>query len=182
MLAAGTCMALGAPWNTISARPLVTVICHKRDITMDILKKFKHAALALATAGLLSAQAHASEAQVENLQALPVAAFSQADIDAMFEQADKPMQLAALSDQDMKETEGAVGPWGAAAGALVGGLAEAGYQLGGLGAGREWSWRSIGRSAAIGAVTGFTGGSAAAWYLVPRVVIIGSVAAGRAGW
>ncbi|MCW8198847.1 hypothetical protein D8B23_10520 [Verminephrobacter aporrectodeae subsp. tuberculatae] len=146
------------------------------------MKKFKHAALALATAGLLSAQAHAGETQVENRQALPVAAFSQADIDAMFEQADKPMQLAALSDRDMKETEGAIGPWGAAAGALVGGIAEAGYQLGRLGAGHEWSWRSVGRSAAIGAMTGFTGGSAAAWYLIPRAVVITSVVAGRAGW
>ncbi|MBS3934904.1 MAG: hypothetical protein KGZ43_01920 [Sulfuritalea sp.] len=72
------------------------------------MNQFKHAALALAMAGLLSAQAQASEAQVQKLQAAqPVAAFSQTDIDALFEQADKPMQLAALSQQEMKETDGA---------------------------------------------------------------------------
>ncbi|MCW5237240.1 hypothetical protein [Verminephrobacter eiseniae] len=68
------------------------------------MRKLKHTALALAMAGLLSAQANAT--QLENLQTLPVAAFSQTDINAMFEQADKPMQLAALSRQEMKETEG----------------------------------------------------------------------------
>ena len=72
------------------------------------MKQIKHAALALAMVGMLSAQAHASEAQVQSPQdAKPVAAFSQTDISAMFEQADKPMQLVALSQQEMKETEGA---------------------------------------------------------------------------
>ncbi|ENO94238.1 hypothetical protein C662_04588 [Thauera sp. 28] len=73
------------------------------------MKQFKHAAVALAMVGMLSAQANASEVQVQNLQAAqPVAAFSQTDIDAMFEQAGQPMQLAALSQQEMRETEGAV--------------------------------------------------------------------------
>ncbi|WP_449191552.1 hypothetical protein [Thauera sp.] len=72
------------------------------------MKQFKHAAVALAMVGMLSAQANASEAQVQNLQAAqPIAAFSQTDIDAMFEQAGQPMQLAALSQQEMRETEGA---------------------------------------------------------------------------
>ncbi|NMG68792.1 hypothetical protein [Parazoarcus communis] len=75
------------------------------------MKQFKHAALTLVMAGLLSAQAHASEAQVQNLQAAqPIATFSQTDINAMFEQAGRPMQLAALSQQEMKETEGAWWP------------------------------------------------------------------------
>lgn len=73
------------------------------------MKQFKHAAVALAMVGMLSAQANASEAQVQNLQAAqPIAAFSQTDIDAMFEQAGQPMQLAALSQQEMRETEGVV--------------------------------------------------------------------------
>ncbi|MBA4262619.1 MAG: hypothetical protein C0443_11560 [Comamonadaceae bacterium] len=72
------------------------------------MSKFKHAALALAAAGLLSAQAHAGEAQVQDLQAVPVAAFSQSDIQSMFEQAGQPMEMAALSTAEMKETEGAV--------------------------------------------------------------------------
>lgn len=73
------------------------------------MKQIKHAALALAMVGMLSAQAHASEAQMQSPQdAKPVVAFSQTDISAMFEQADKPMQLVALSPQEMKETEGAI--------------------------------------------------------------------------
>lgn len=75
----------------------------------------KHAALALAAAGLLSAQAHAGEAQVQSLQAMPVAAFSQSDVNAMFEQAGQSMEIAALSAVEMKETEGAWAPlvvWG----------------------------------------------------------------------
>lgn len=72
------------------------------------MSKFKNAALALAVVGLLSTQANASEAQVQDLQAMPVAEFSQSDIHAMFEQSDKPMKIAALSSSEMKETEGAV--------------------------------------------------------------------------
>lgn len=75
------------------------------------MKQLRHAALVLTMAGLLSAQAQASEAQVQNLQtAQPVAAFSQTDINAMFEQVGQPMQLAALSQQEMKDTEGAWWP------------------------------------------------------------------------
>ena len=73
--------------------------------------KFKNAAFALAVAGLLSAQVHAAETQVKDLQAAPIATlatFDQTDISAMFEQTAQPMQLAALSSVEMMETEGAV--------------------------------------------------------------------------
>lgn len=71
--------------------------------------QLKHTILALAAAGMLSAQAYASEAQVQAVTqpAQPVATFTEADIGALFEQADKPMQLAALSEAEMRETEGA---------------------------------------------------------------------------
>jgi len=71
--------------------------------------QLKHTVVALAAAGLLSTQAHASEMQVEaaTQPAQAVAAFTDADIGALFEASDKPMQLAALSEQEMKETEGA---------------------------------------------------------------------------
>ncbi len=71
--------------------------------------QLKHSVLALAAAGMLSAQVYASEMQVEAaLQpAQPVAAFTDADIGALFEASDQPMQLAALSGQEMKETDGA---------------------------------------------------------------------------
>lgn len=77
------------------------------------MSKFIHAALALAAAGLLSAQVHAGEAHVQDPQVMPVVAFSQSDIHAMFEQSDTPMKIAALSSSEMKETEGAVWWFGA---------------------------------------------------------------------
>ena len=73
------------------------------------MSKFKHAALALAAASLMAVQAQATEVQAQSPQAVPFATFSQADINTMFEQAGQPMQLAALSGQEMKDTEGA---WG----------------------------------------------------------------------
>jgi hypothetical protein len=73
--------------------------------------QLKHTFVALAAAGLLSTQAYASEAQIEAAipSAQPVAAFTDADMQALFgqEDAQKPIQLAALSPQEMKETEGA---------------------------------------------------------------------------
>ena len=85
------------------------------------MSKFKQAALTLAMVGLLSAQAQASETPVPGLQvAQPMSAFSETDINAMFEQTGKPMQLAALSGQEMKETEGAWVQY--AVGGVLGGL------------------------------------------------------------
>ena len=71
------------------------------------MNKFNHAALALAVACLMTAQAQATEVQTQSLQPMPVATFSQADINSMFEQSGQSMQLAALSEQEMRETEGA---------------------------------------------------------------------------
>lgn len=83
--------------------------------------KLKHAALALAATAMLSAQAQASEAQVQTLQtAQPVVVFTDTDMRAMFEESGKPMQLAALSGQEMKETNGAY--WNYVIGGFAGGL------------------------------------------------------------
>lgn len=68
------------------------------------MQPWKKAALALAVAGVLSAQAQAAEAQEDKL---PITAFNQADIEAMFERSGEPIQLASLSSKEMKETEGA---------------------------------------------------------------------------
>ncbi len=91
--------------------------------------QLKHAVLALAAAGMLSAQAYATEAQVEAAiqPTQPVAAFTEVDMAALFDNAHQPMQLAALSDQEMKETEGALAPLAGlglwmAGGAVVGGV------------------------------------------------------------
>ncbi len=74
------------------------------------MSKFKQAVMALAAASLLSAHAHASDVPAQSVQmqsSFAPVVFSQADIQGMFEQGSKPMQLAALSPQEMKETEGA---------------------------------------------------------------------------
>jgi hypothetical protein len=71
------------------------------------MSKFKNALMALAAASLMTLQAQANEDRAQSLQAMPAVTFSQADIHAMFEQSGQSMQLAALSDQEMKETEGA---------------------------------------------------------------------------
>lgn len=115
------------------------------------MSKFKHAALGLAAAGLLSAQAHAGEAQVQSLQAMPVAPFSQSDISGMFDQAGQSMQLAALSGQEMKETEGAFFWFAPVVGWSLGGGAF------GVGVNR-WStgsWAGSGRAFGAGATAGF---------------------------
>lgn len=124
------------------------------------MSKFKHAALALATAGLLSAQAHAGEAQVQGLQAMPVAAFSQSDVNGMFEQAGQSMQLAALSGQEMKETEGAFINFGTAAfGGFVGG---AGFALSVHRGNSTWNTGRFLGNVGTGALIGGTFGAAGA--------------------
>ncbi len=87
------------------------------------------------------------------------------------------MELAVLSSEEMKSTEGAFGPWGAVGGG-IGGIGNIGYQLG---SSNSWNWGSFGYAVGGGALTGFTGG-AASWYVVPRVAFFGGFGAGRMGW
>lgn len=136
--------------------------------------KMKSTLFAGVLAAGLAASAFANDASV----ATPLPQFSSQDTQMLFEQDAKPMQLVALSQQEMRETEGAFGPWGALGGGIVGGIGNAGYQLG---AGRGWSWGSFGYAVGGGALTGFTGG-AASWYVVPRVAFFGGFGAGRMGW
>jgi len=126
---------------------------------------------------MLSGQAYAAEAQVAAIGAQPVAAFSQTDLQALFEQDAAPMQLAALSEQEMRETEGALGLMGAVGGGLIGAISYTGYAIGS----GSWKWSSFGYSVGMGALTGFSGG-AAAWYVVPRVAFFSGIIAGRRGW
>jgi hypothetical protein len=90
------------------------------------MKQFKHAALAMAMASLLSAQAHASESQALKPEDAKPIIFSQTDANVIFDQTGKPMQLAALSQQEMKDTQGAW-IWWAASGAVGGAVNTAGY-------------------------------------------------------
>jgi hypothetical protein len=106
---------------------------------------------------MLSGQAYAAEAQVEGIGAQPVAAFAETDLQALFEQDAKPMQLAALSEQEMRETEGALLPLFAAmaVGAAVsawGYHARSYYQTGRIGTSAGAAWAA--GAGALGALHG----------------------------
>lgn len=140
--------------------------------------QLKHTVVALAVAGMLSTQAYAIEVQVEaGMQPeQAVATFTDTDLQALFEVADKPMQLAALSEQEMKETEGAwwpvvyrvggglAGMYGSGYGYLAGGgrspAVFLGSVAGGFGAGL-WSPVTGYRSGLATFGSGFTGGAIA---------------------
>lgn len=119
------------------------------------MRKYKHALLALAAANLMAVKVHATEVQAQDPQAMSVVTFSQADIHSMFDQAGKPMQLAALSGQEMKDTEGAFGWWGAAFGGLGG---FSGFFLNNRISGHDWSWANAGVATFRGALSGATAG------------------------
>lgn len=109
--------------------------------------------------------------------AVPVQPFTDTDIQLIFKQDNQPMELAALSPKEMRETEGAVGPWGALGGAAVGGIFYTGHAIGS----GSWSWGSFATSVGMGALTGFSGG-AAAGYFVPRIAFGAGIISGRNGW
>jgi len=94
-------------------------------------------------------------------------AFSNADVASLFDQDAQPLQLAALSGQEMKETEGSWGLWGAVIGG-IGGFS--GYTLNKVISRSKWSWTdavlTTGGAASAGAVAGPNGviwGFNAAW-------------------
>ena len=73
------------------------------------------------------------------------------DTHSLFEMSDCPTQLAALSPHEMKETEGAWGLWGAAAGVLGAGL---GYTYNSYITRSPWSWGNFGLSVGLGFSSG----------------------------
>lgn len=117
------------------------------------MNTFKHAAtiIVLSAAGMISTQTFAAEAGVKTTPApQKLSSFSQDDINGMFEMKGKPMQMAELSGQEMKETKGAILP--IIAGAAVGGLLSGAYQ-----AGKQYymngsvtDGRAVGRAVAVG--------------------------------
>lgn len=119
------------------------------------MSKFKHAALVLVAASLMTAQAQASEPPATQVQAQSVAAFSDAEIAAMFESSGPSKQLAMLSSVEMKETEGAWGFWGAAIGGLGG---FSGFAINNRISGHNWSWANAGAATFRGAMSGATAG------------------------
>jgi len=125
------------------------------------MSKLKHAALVLVAASLITAQAQASEPPATQVQAQSVAAFSDAEIAAMFEPSGPSKQLVALSQQEMKETEGAWGFWGAAIGGLGG---FSGFAINNRISGHSWSWVNAGAATFQGARSGaFAGPVGVIW-------------------
>lgn len=148
------------------------------------MRLMKHTVIALTMAGMLSTQAYATEAAID-LAAAPAqtAAFTDADMAALFDNANQPMQLAALSGLEMKETEGAFNALGAVAGGLWGGGSAIMYHIGQGKPISAWNWGSIGVAAALGAMNGgFAYLGPAARYAIPRVTLVTSFVAGRKGW
>jgi len=87
---------------------------------------------------------------------LPVAdTFTATEMASLFELGANPPQLAALSEQEMKSTEGAWGPWGAVAGGISG---LAGYTTYAMISGNPWSWSRAAMATGTGAVRGATAG------------------------
>jgi hypothetical protein len=137
------------------------------------MSKFKHAALALGAASLMAVQAQASEPPSTQVQAQSVSAFSHAEIAALFESSGPSMQLAALSPQEMKETEGA---WlNLAIGGAIG-LGSYAYSNWG-----NMTWGGALGSTALGAVGGYGAGVAGLRVLGPYANGGAGVAIGRAG-
>ena len=107
-------------------------------------------------AASLAVPAFANDASV----ATPLPQFTAADTQMLFEQDAKPMQLAALSQQEMKETEGAFGFGGAAIGFGFYGAQNLYNSWNGVNRStlsnfaNNWSWRNAGLSAAGGFVSG----------------------------
>jgi len=109
---------------------------------------------------------------VSVLAETPVAdTFSTSEIVSLFEQDTQPLQLAALSGQEMKETEGAWGPWGAA----IGGVSElAGYTAQTMISGEPWSWTQATLRTGAGAVQGALAGPVGVAWVFNRHVGTGA--------
>ena len=107
--------------------------------------------------GVLAASLAVPVLANEGALVAPVPEFTAADTQQLFEQDARPMQLAALSAQEMKETEGALAPW--VAGGLGGGAWQgANYAWGAYQSRHAWNTRdfigNIGSGALIGAGAG----------------------------
>jgi len=123
--------------------------------------KLKQTGIALVAAGMLSANVYANEATIEQISAQPQAAFTETDLSALFEQDAKPMQLAALSGQEMKETEGTLAPW--VVGGLVGGAWQgANYAWGAYRGNYAWNTSRFVGNVGTGALVGGSFGTAGA--------------------
>ncbi len=114
--------------------------------------KLKSAVIAGMLAASMTAPAFANEAVTA-----PLPQLTMQDAQALFEQDAKPMQLAALSSQEMKETEGAWLQFG-----IGGAIGGAGYAWGVYRGNYSWNTSRFLGNVATGAVIGGTFGAAGA--------------------
>ena len=115
--------------------------------------KLKSTLFAGVLAASLSVPAFANEGTV----ATPLPQFTAADTQMLFEQDAKPMQLAVLSQQEMRETEGAWVQFG-----IGGALGGAGYAWGVYRGNYAWNTRNFIGNVGTGALIGGTFGAAGA--------------------
>ncbi len=129
-------------------------------------------------AGLLGvAMAMPVFANENPVMTIPMQPFSEADAGLIFETDATPMQLAALSQQEMKETEGAVWWFAPVAAWTVGG------GIVGVGVNR-WqtgSWEGSGRAFGAGATAGFYNSNLAVRAFTPVGAFVGG-SLGAASW
>jgi len=118
------------------------------------MKKLKHAAIALVAIKLMTSYALASEAPAEPTQTPTVSPFSQPEITSMFDRSEKPLEIAALSEQEMRETEGAVWQYAIGAASGFGFYAATNWYNN-----RPITWQGSIHSLATGAITGGVGGA-----------------------
>lgn len=135
---------------------------------------------ALAFSGLVSHGAWASEGS-----ALPVAnTLSSEDLNFAFAPSSEPVELVALSEQEMRETEGAVLQYAVGTGlwTLGGGLVGVGvYGWNTYSTGDSWSWGSAGRAFGSGATAGFYSSPLIGTALRPVGAFVGG-ALGAGAW
>lgn len=117
------------------------------------MKFFKTTLLAGVLSINMAAPVFANQAPITE----PIQPFTAADTQSLFEQDAKPMQLAELSQQEMKETEGAWVQFG-----IGGALGAAGYGWGVYRGNYAWNTRNFIGNVGTGALIGGTFGAAGA--------------------
>jgi hypothetical protein len=144
------------------------------------MKSFFKGLTTLLVVGLMSVSL-ATSAFASNSQIDAAPQFSTADTQLLFEQDNMPMQVAALSEQEMYETEGAWGFPGAIVGGVLGGVGYIGYTWG---AKTNFRWSSFGAAVGIGAGGGAICGPVGWARTVGSWAFTGaaSYGAGRFGW
>lgn len=117
------------------------------------MRKFKKAMLTWPFLGLAMTQVQAGESLLPLKKDQPAVEFNQAEVNAMFDTADKPLKLAVLSNKEMKETEGAIF-WNTVVWTVGGGAVGTASYLW-VTPSSQWGWSGAGTAFGSGATAGF---------------------------